>query len=272
MKKIIFPAVLVLFVLLTPVARAGYFYSNDLIGGPTNEQWVFFNGCSSTTCVVDRDSYATFLFGDFGVKQGAYYLTEPQPAHNHGKLVFKYQYRIQTEEDGDSTADTAYMKIKNVATNELYYQTVLTPGDANSDWQKERVVLPSSIVANELQVVFEVENDDQSLTTLGILNPTLSLKSEPVVRGTVSELHSGKGTLLDGVTVTLENKARTKVYQEVITDSSIYGDTSPYTFSFFPVPVMKKLVAVVEVNGIEKVIKIGKMRFGDYNSDLNIEF
>jgi len=254
-------------------ALAGFFYTETLINNPVwSDEWIYFGGCEeqdNAACINDTDSGDSMIIGDYDVKQGAYALSEPTDEHVHGKLLLNYNYHFLTEESDDNTADVGYVKVKDVETNVIYYLATFTAEDQTDDWQSVRVPLDFDLVNRQLQVVVEVVNDGERLSTMSINNLSLTHASEPVIRGTVYELTAGKKVPVEGVTIKLQNRSRTKTYAE--TSTVIQSDTEN-TYTFWPVPIKKKLVVVVSYNGEEKTVNMRKMKYGSFEADIDFTF
>ena len=150
--------------------------------------WVFFGGCENgddqfltADCRGTLSSYnQIFKMGSLGVKQGMYQLNTDKYDNFSGKLVLQYNYRLRSQEDATSQDDVANIKVKDVDTNEVYYLNTLYPADATGgDWVTVRQVLPTELANRQLQLVFEVANDEADITRLAIDNVMFDLVPGP---------------------------------------------------------------------------------------------
>jgi len=279
MKKYLISLLTLAMVFSLPIAtQAGFFYTEYTMGSPTwhsfvsADTWVYFGGCENSNkqaCMTNLDSAPYLNIGDYNVKQGVYGLSVPNDQHVHGKLVLNYTYRFLSEEDGDNTSDVGYIKLKDVETNKVYYLKTLVAKNSSEDWITVRRVLPNRLVNKKLQLVFEVQNDAARLSTLSVDKINITHLSQPVIRGTVYVTEAGKNVAIDDVNVKLQNADRTKTYYK--TTTKVQTDT-PDSYSFWPVPVKKDLVVVATYNGEEKVMKIGKMKYGTFEPDIDFTF
>lgn len=285
MKSRQFPigiTILILSFSIAKSAQAGFFYGGHLIDDPRDSfddnPWIYFGGCENqeeTACNSDADDtdfdhYNTLLIGDYDVKQGLYQVSEPNDDHLHGKLILTYFYRFLTEEGKDNSTDVGYIKLKDVETDTIYYLATLTPKDQTTDWQYVRFGLPIELVNRPLQLVVEVENDGERISRLGIDNIYLTHASEPVIRGTVyGPKRAGKQSVLDGVTIKLQNRSRTKTYAETTT---VVQSDAPDTYTFWPVARRKKFTIVATYRGQEQTLHIRKLMWGSYRADEDFYF
>lgn len=251
-------------------ASAEYFDSyRFMFGEYATQNWVFFNGCTQDTCMdaIDRewkdDTY--FMMGDYDVKQGVYQVAGPKTDYaGKGKLVFRYSYKFQTEESSDNTTDVGIIKIKDVDTEEVLYYKTLHAEDAKNKWTKVRKALPNDWVGRRLQLVFEVENDTERLSTLSINNVSFYHSSYPQINGTIYKKVAGKKFHADNVKVKLKSKKGTKTYKKTRTDEN-------GTYTFFPVKKGKKYKIIAYYDGRERHKRSGKMGLG-HRDTINLTF
>lgn len=213
--------------------------------------WVYFGGCED-----DDDQFSTldcygrlsknyndrynhgFKMGSLGVKQGMYQLNADTYDNFSGKFVLQYNYRLRTTEDVSSQADVAYIKVKDVDTNEVYYLNTLYPGDATAgEWIKVRQVLPTELASHQLQLVFEVLNDDVNITRLAIDDVMFDLVPNPELVGYVKETVDGELAPVAGATVQLQT-----LDGEIVAETVTASD-GQYSLTGLPAQKAYKIVA-----------------------------
>ncbi|MFA5995217.1 MAG: hypothetical protein WCW27_05215 [Patescibacteria group bacterium] len=270
-NKLLYTAIFSVGIVLASPTFASYFDSYEFFQGEWRDNYIHFGGCENDPFCLDAQNNGWkgdtfFNIGDYNVKQGVYSVNEPTFYNDNSKLVLTYQYRFITKESSDNTTDKGYIKIKDVATNVIYYLKTLTPADANSDWQDIRVILPKEITNKKLQLVLEVENDDQRLSTMGINNISVVHKSKPEILGRIYEETSGKKFAVPGVTVLLKNAANNTILKQTITD-----ELGNYTF--YPVKAKRDFIVEVTYNDKTNSKNIAGIPYGSYSygNDLVLE-
>lgn len=208
-------------------------------------RYIYFGGCEAddnTTCFDDGDNSSWrgtfFNIGELNVKQGLYYVKTVQD--DHGKLILKYSYRYYTDEPTTLTTDVGIIKVKDVETNKLYYYRGLLAADATDEWVDVRVVLPSSALGRQLQLVFEVENDAANVSRMHI-DAISGFHRDPYseINGTVTQEVTGKDFAVEDAIVTIKNYRQTKTYRTTVTDAE-------GAYVLYPVPRRPRLTLVVE--------------------------
>ncbi len=256
----------------TNAVYASFFSSYEFFPGEWQKiNWNYFGGCEegevTVTCFDAQEGDSFFLFGDYNVKQGAYALApiSEDAEHKHGKYFVKYKWKFETEEGSDNRTDKGMMKIKDIDTNEVLYYKEVYPADARSDWKQERVLLPWDALDRRLQLVFEIEQDGERLSTLGV-NTVFSIhKSQPKITGTVYKRVAGKRIAVENATVRLKNKKNTKVLKKVKTNEN--GD-----FTFFPVPRKKKFTIIARRGDLRKKFKTKRrLQYGVWYRSVDLE-
>lgn len=238
----------------------------------SRDGWVFFGGCDRDlsvdgNCVdgagVGRGTH--FVVGDYNLKQGVYQLSSPILDSGRGKVVLEYSYKFVTEEatDSDST-DQGIIKLKDVNTNEIYYQKILTPADeSDKDFVDVRVVLPNEVVTKHLQLVFETVNDAEKLSTLAADAIWMIWRDQPALNGNVYYNVAGKQFPASGALVALQNSSRTKTYQYTWAD-----DNGDYAFS--RVKANRRLVVAATLDERSGLKYTKKLHFG--SATYNVRF
>lgn len=234
----------------------------------------FFGGCESNlsvdgNCVdgagVGRGTY--FALGDYNLKQGVYQLSNPILDDGRGKVVLEYAYKFVTTESVDSdTTDQGIIKLKDIDTNEIYYQKIITPADgSNEDFVDVRVALPNAVVTKRLQLVFETVNDAENLSTLAADAIWMVWRDQPSIQGNVYYTVAGKDFPAGGALVALQNHSRTKTYQYAITDEN--GD-----YVFPRVKANRRLVIAATLDELSGLKNTKKRHFGSavYNVSVRL--
>lgn len=227
--------------------------------------WIFFGGCDSDlsvdgNCVdgagVGRGTH--FVVGDYNVKQGVYQLSNPILENGRGKVILEYSYQFITEESVESdTTDQGIIKLKDIDTDKIYYQKIITPADgSDDDFVDVRVALPNEVVTKRLQLVFETVNDDEKLSTLAADAIWMIWRDKPELHGNVYYEVAGKQFPASGALVALQNRSCTKTYQYTRADEN--GD---YTFT--GLKVKHRLVVAATLDDRSGLRYIKKMRFGE---------
>lgn len=245
---------------------AHYFYSYTLFYGEwAPARYVHFGGCeadANTGCLdEDNSDRGTFFnIGDLSVKQGVY--SVETSIDDHGKLVFQYSYRYYTEESVDDLTDRGIIKVKDVATNELYYYHELHAEDATDEWVDVRVVLPRTAAGEKLQLVFEVENNDTDVSRMHVDAVGIDHRNPfAEVKGVVTQEVTGKDVAVEGATVTIKNRAKTKMYRTTTTDAD-------GAFALYPLPSRARLTLVVESGDEVLTYNIRKLYRSSYIVDV----
>lgn len=236
--------------------------------------WEFFGGCEDDitvdgNCVdgagVGRGSH--FVVGDYGVKQGVYQVSNPVVDEARGKVALQYSYKFVTEESSDSdSTDQGIIKLKDIDTNEIYYQKIITPTDgSNEDFVDVRVALPNDVVTKHLQLVFETVNDAENLSTLAADAIWMVWRDQPSIQGNVYYTVAGKDFPASGALVALQNHSRTKTYQYAITDEN--GD-----YVFPQVKANRRLVIAATLDELSGLKNTKKRDFGSvvYNVSVRL--
>lgn len=254
--KLLYAVLFSVGIVLASPTFASYFSSYEFfIGEWAPGYWEYFGGCedndnnpgTALNCINDDEGDTFFNIGDYNVKQGVYSVHGPA-GHDHGKFILQYQYRFISAEDKDNTTDIGYVKLKDVDTNHVYYLKTLTAANETEDWKKMRIVLDPKLSQKKLQLVLEVVNDDQRLSTMGINNIQLTHGSQPTIHGTVYETISGKQFVAANVVVQLKDSTGETTLKETQTD-----ENGQYTF--FPVKAKRGYTVVTgsDQQSIEKV-------------------
>lgn len=190
-KYIFFFALSLALAAVVPLSTyAGFFNTEYVIGSPIwsedtlPDTWVFFGGCENyDNQACQAADYDGLIIGDYNVKQGAYGLSVPNDEHVHGKLFLHYSYRFTSEEGDDNTTDVGYIKVKDVETDTIYYLKTLTAKDQSDDWTEVRQVFSADLVNRPLQLVTEVQNDDERLSTMAIKDIFLNISPSQLFVG-----------------------------------------------------------------------------------------
>ncbi len=260
-----------LFFVYTPV-NADYFSGYNFIPGEwVTSSWIFFNGCTVETCMdaIENKTWKDdtyFNLGDYNVKQGVYALGGPGQNEPKSKIILRYSYRLVTEEDENNTTDYGIVKLKNVDTEEVYYYREIYPDETEETWTDVRKIFPSEIADERLQLVFEVVNDGERLTTFKVNSVSLYHKAKPKISGTVYETVSEKEFTVDGAQVLLKRKNGKKILQRTTTDAD--GN-----YSFYPVKPKKKYKVIAKYDRKRAKTNVKrKLRMGQHRSGIDITF
>ena len=254
-----------LFLILAVPAQASSSFGTARFfnGAWDTESWIFFGGCSLEDCANESGLSYIYEIGEFGVKQGVYNVHGPSIDPTRGRFVFKYNYKFTTEENAASAADKAIIKVKNVATDEVLYLKEVYPSTA-TDWQSVRFRLPNTHVQEELQWVFEVENDDTKVSKLFVSNIVAVHKDNPILTGKIYRWDDGVKIGIEGAKIKLKNKKKTKILKRTVSD--VDGN-----FEFFPVKPNRRYRVVVKYKKKRRSALYRKAKFGG-GSDKQIEF
>lgn len=245
-------------------ASADFFENRDLVtysdmGSDPGDTQVKFGGCEDgDACYTYADDdyhKIMWVIGDLNVLQGTYYLPLAD-GHDHGRLKLKYDYKLASEDAHDNSTDYGRIRIKDIDTDEILYEKILLPEDAD-DWQTEIAMLSGSDATKNLQLVFESNNDDSGLTQLYIRNWSLRHKSEAAITGAITYQVNGETRYAANALVALQNKARTETFGYATTN-----DQGKYTF--FPVSANQRYVVTATLDGYNGLKRLHrKVKYGN---------
>lgn len=246
------------------VAGEGFFGTATFFTGAWDSTaWEYFGGCTIDTCAAPYHYSNMFVMGELNVKQGVYSVKGPTVDPARGRFVFQYTYYFQSEENSDSTADKGMIKVKNVATDEIYYYKEVYPDETGSA-HIERFTLPNDYTQETLQWVFEITNDGERLSTMEVYDIAAVHQDKPIITGKTYRWDNGSKLGIAGAKLLLKRKGHSKIIASTTSDQD--GN-----FEFFPVRLRTRYTVIAKYQGARRTVQHKHVSYGSI-SDKQIEF